>query len=188
MCLPLQLSPGDSPYISLFCPDIQNRHMHIWKHISSTYAFFPLPLIVGTIQPSARGVSSSALSQLSPWLQSCTSCNLSLALPGHCGSPPPNSSLRTLYGLPSRSHGRHSLESSIVGWHLTFVKAELRSLVFERINGHKQMPSSVSTCMHIRWDVSEAGFPSPVPPTIVTWRCQEKCFSMSHIPTPGPGC
>lgn len=57
MCLPLQLSPGDSPYILLFRPDIQNRHMHICKHISSTYAFFPLPLIAEAIQPSP-GVSA----------------------------------------------------------------------------------------------------------------------------------
>lgn len=84
--------------------------------------------------------------------------------------------------------GPHSLESSIVRCHLTFSKAGLRSMVFERINGHNQMPSKVSTCMHIRWDVTEAGIPSPVPHTLVTLHCQEKCFPMSHISTPGPRC
>lgn len=191
MCLTLQLSPGNSPYILLFRPDIQNRHMHICKHISSTYAFFPLPLIAGAIQ-SSRGVSSSVLSQLSHYLQSCPlpspppTHSISLAFLGHCSHPPTNSSLRALYDLPSGPHGRHSLESSIVGCHLTFAKAGLRSMVFERIIGHNQMPFTISICMHIRWKVTETGFPSPVPHTLITLHCQEKCFPLSHISTPGP--
>lgn len=128
MCLPLQLSPGDSPYILLFRPDIQNRHMHICKHISSTYAFFPLPLIAGAIQPSARGVSSSVLSQLSHCLQSCTSHNISLSFPGHCCHPPTNSSLRALYGLPSGPHGRS-----------TFLRKFHRALSFDFFQGRAEV-------------------------------------------------
>ena len=65
--------PWGFPIHSLSHPDIQNRHVHICRHISSAYASFPFLLTDETFQPSARSIPASVFSQLSHWLQSCTS-------------------------------------------------------------------------------------------------------------------
>lgn len=67
MCMPSQVSRGASPYIWLSRLNIQNRHIHIYKHAPSTYASFQLPLIERTSQPSAEPSSSLGLS----WFGSC---------------------------------------------------------------------------------------------------------------------
>lgn len=112
----MQLSHGVSPHISLSCPNIQTRYLHIFcRHTASTYAFFPLPLIDGTIQPS-HGICSchiltfSLVTKLHVLQDIPGIPGILLPLPYQDGSP------RGLCSLLSGPYGRHSLENCILGW------------------------------------------------------------------------
>lgn len=104
---------GLPPHISLSCPNIHNGDMHIfYKRTASTYSFFPLPLMDGTIQPSLLICHTLALSLVTkphvpqhiPGIH-----GVLLPLPCQDGSP------RGLCSLLNGPHVMHSLDSSVLG-------------------------------------------------------------------------
>lgn len=172
MCLPAQLSHGASPHISLSCPNVQNRLMHIsYKHPASLMLSSHFLLWMEPSSPQT-GVSAH-LSHLAFSLVTKTHVpqdipgipGMLLPLPYQDGFP------RDLCSLLSGPHGRHSLESSILG-RQPFDFCQGRAVV-PGIGEKNQMefmitcPSRVSICISDEMSSKRAPTRS---------NCREKCL------------
>lgn len=125
MCMPSQVSRGASPYIWPSRLNIQNRHIHIYNHVPSTYASFQLPLSKRASQPSAEPSSSLGLS----WFGICyKSTHTSWASLTFLGTQISQFPQRLLH--PPEWSTQHSFHRKPASW-TDFTRA--KSSVFDRM-------------------------------------------------------